>query len=58
MAVADVPFDLVQVKLAAPQTRPGTTAKRDVIERLCQSQEARVSVVAPAGYGKTTLLGT
>jgi LuxR family maltose regulon positive regulatory protein len=56
MAVADVPFDLVQVKLAAPQARPGTTAKRDVIERLCQSQVACVSVVAPAGYGKTTLL--
>jgi LuxR family transcriptional regulator, maltose regulon positive regulatory protein len=56
MAVADVPFDLVQVKLAAPQPRPGTTAKRAVIERLCQSQAACVSVVAPAGYGKTTLL--
>ena len=56
MAVADVPFDLVQVKLAAPQPRPGTTAKRDLIERLCRSQVACVSVVAPAGYGKTTLL--
>jgi LuxR family maltose regulon positive regulatory protein len=56
MAVADVPFDLVQVKLAAPQARPGTTAKVDVIERLCHSQVACVSVVAPAGYGKTTLL--
>ena len=56
MAVADVPFDLVEVKLAAPQARPGTTAKRDVIERLCQSQVPCVSVVAPAGYGKTTLL--
>ena len=56
MAVADVPFDLVQVKLAAPQPRPGTTAKRDVIERLCGSQVPCVSVVAPAGYGKTTLL--
>jgi LuxR family maltose regulon positive regulatory protein len=56
MAVADVPFDLVEVKLAPPQARPGTTAKADVIERLCQSQVACVSVVAPAGYGKTTLL--
>ena len=56
MAVAEVPFDLVEVKLAAPQARPGTTAKRDVIERLCGSQMPCVSVVAPAGYGKTTLL--
>jgi len=56
MAVADVPFDLVEVKLAAPQARPGTTAKADVIERLCGSQVPCVSVVAPAGYGKTTLL--
>jgi len=56
MAIADMPFDLVEVKLAAPQARPGTTAKREVIERLCGSHAPCVSVVAPAGYGKTTLL--
>jgi LuxR family transcriptional regulator, maltose regulon positive regulatory protein len=56
MAVAAIPFDLVEVKLAAPLARPGTVAKADVIARLCRSSLPFVSVVAPAGYGKTTLL--
>jgi hypothetical protein len=33
MAVAEVPFDLVGVKLAAPPARPGTVAKADAIGR-------------------------
>jgi LuxR family maltose regulon positive regulatory protein len=56
MAVAEVPFDLVEVKLAAPVARPGTVARADVIARLCTSTLAFATVVAPAGYGKTTLL--
>src|SRR4051812_23512411 len=56
MAVADVPFDLAEVKLAAPVSRPGTVAKSDVIGRLCTSHVPFVAVVAPAGYGKTTLV--
>ena len=56
MAVADVPFDLLEVKLAAPQPRSGTAAKADVIASLRGSPVPCVSVVAPAGYGKTTLL--
>ena len=54
--VADVPFDLVEAKLAAPFARPGTVAKAEVIARLCASTLPFVSVVAPVGYGKTTLL--
>jgi LuxR family maltose regulon positive regulatory protein len=56
MAVTEVPFDLVEVKLAAPLTRPGTVAKTDLIERLCKASVPDATVVAPAGYGKTTLL--
>ena len=56
MALAEAPFDLVEVKLAAPLSRPGTVAKADVIARLCASTAPLVTVVAPAGYGKTTLL--
>src|SRR4051812_2878294 len=56
MPVLDVPFDLMEVKLAAPLTRPGTVAKGDVIARLCASPAPFAAVVAPAGYGKTTLL--
>ena len=56
MAVADVPFDLAEAKLAAPLPRPGTVAKADVISRLCTATTPFATVVAPAGYGKTTLL--
>ena len=56
MALAEVPFDLVEVKLAEPLSRPGTVAKADVIAHLCASTSPLVTVVAPAGYGKTTLL--
>ena len=56
MALAELPFELVEVKLAAPLPRPGTVAKVDAIERLRESTSPLVTVVAPAGYGKTTLL--
>jgi LuxR family maltose regulon positive regulatory protein len=56
MAVVEVPFDLVGVKLAAPSARPGMVAKADAIGRLCGSTVPFATVVAPAGYGKTTLL--
>ena len=56
MAVTELPFDLVEGKLAAPFLRPGTVAKADVIARLCTASEPVATVVAPAGYGKTTLL--
>jgi LuxR family maltose regulon positive regulatory protein len=56
MTVADAPFDLVETKLAAPRTRPGTVAKMDVIAGLRASRLPFATVIAPAGYGKTTLL--
>jgi LuxR family transcriptional regulator, maltose regulon positive regulatory protein len=56
MTVAEVPFDLVEAKLGAPLSRAGTVAKSDVIEGLCTSPLPLVTVIAPAGYGKTTLL--
>jgi hypothetical protein len=33
--VTEVPFDLMEVTLAAPVTRPGTVAKVELIQRLC-----------------------
>jgi len=56
MPVAEVPFDLVEVKLAPPLARPDAVAKADLIARLCASDSPVVTVVAPAGYGKTTLV--
>jgi LuxR family maltose regulon positive regulatory protein len=51
-------FDLVVSKLHRPLTRPGTVRRSSLVERLARSgpYPPYVSVVAPAGYGKTTLL--
>jgi hypothetical protein len=49
--------DLVASKLRRPLTRPGTITRSLLIERLRrENSRPVVSVVAPAGYGKTTLL--
>ena len=50
-------FDLVASKLCRPLIRPGTVRRSSLIERLARGDPRPiVSVVAPAGYGKTTLL--
>ena len=49
--------DLVAAKLLPPLVRPGTVRRPSLIDRLTRgSAHPIVSVVAPAGYGKTTLL--
>jgi LuxR family transcriptional regulator, maltose regulon positive regulatory protein len=55
---ADGPvFDLLVSKLRRPSLRPGTVPRLSLIERLAGSDRCPVvSVVAPPGYGKTTLL--
>src|SRR5499427_5365360 len=50
-------FDLIAAKLLRPLVRPGTVGRSALIERLVRDDAGPiVSVVAPAGYGKTTLL--
>ena len=50
-------FELVASKLRRPLIRPGTVRRSSLIERLVAGDRCPiVSVVAPAGYGKTTLL--
>ncbi|HEY1345312.1 MAG TPA: LuxR C-terminal-related transcriptional regulator [Streptosporangiaceae bacterium] len=50
-------FDLFASKLRRPRMRPGTVPRSPLIERLAGNDSRPVvSVVAPAGYGKTTLL--
>ena len=50
-------LDLVASKLLRPLIRPGTVDRSSLIERLAHGDPRPViSVVAPAGYGKTTLL--
>ena len=50
-------FDLVGSKLRRPLVRQGTVHRSSLIERLAQGDgRPVVSVVAPPGYGKTTVL--
>ena len=50
-------FDLVESKLRPPVMRRGIVARSGLLDRLvAASDPAVISVVAPAGYGKTTLL--
>ena len=50
-------FDLTVSKLLRPLVRPETIKRSPLIERLVKSNGVPiVSVAAPAGYGKTTLL--
>ena len=50
-------LDLVAAKLLRPLVRAGTIHRSALIDRLARSGTCPiVSVVAPAGYGKTTLL--
>ena len=49
--------DLLASKLRRPLVRPGTVRRPSLVERLAQDDRRPiVSVVAPPGYGKTTVL--
>jgi len=56
MGVTKVPFELVEVKLAAPLVRLGGVVRTDPIARLRGATVPLATIVAPVGYGKTTLL--
>jgi LuxR family transcriptional regulator, maltose regulon positive regulatory protein len=49
-------FALVESKLHSPPARPGIVARTELVDRLLATAAPVVCVVAPAGYGKTTLL--
>jgi LuxR family transcriptional regulator, maltose regulon positive regulatory protein len=50
-------FDLTVSKLLRPRARAGTIRRSSLLDRLAAGDPRRiVSVVAPPGYGKTTLL--
>ena len=50
-------LEIVASKLWSPSARPGTVVRSALLERLQASQAPIVTVIAPGGYGKTTLLG-
>jgi LuxR family transcriptional regulator, maltose regulon positive regulatory protein len=49
-------FALAESKLHPPPARPGIVARTALVDRLLANAAPVVCVVAPAGYGKTTLL--
>jgi len=50
-------FEPLESKLHPPWARPGVVPRTELVERLLNSQATPfVCVVAPAGYGKTTVL--
>ena len=51
------PLDIAEAKLLRPPTRPGTVHQPVLVDRLTDSPTpSMIAIVAPAGYGKTTLL--
>ena len=52
-----LPFEVFEPKLRIPVLRPGTVSRPGLVNRLrANSAYPVVTIVAPAGYGKTTLL--
>jgi LuxR family maltose regulon positive regulatory protein len=52
-----LPFAIVEAKVLVPDIQPGALPRTPLVNRLrATTNVAVVSVVAPAGYGKTTLL--
>jgi LuxR family transcriptional regulator, maltose regulon positive regulatory protein len=50
-------FEVTEAKLFRPPVRPGIVRRNALVERLRSAERASVvSITAPAGYGKTTLL--
>jgi LuxR family maltose regulon positive regulatory protein len=49
-------LDVIQAKIRPPTLRPGTVPRETLVNALCRDSGSVVTTVAPAGYGKTTLL--
>jgi LuxR family maltose regulon positive regulatory protein len=53
-----MPTPLLRTKLHVPPVRPGPVPRRQLLERLDAGLPWKLALVcAPAGFGKTTLLG-
>jgi LuxR family transcriptional regulator, maltose regulon positive regulatory protein len=55
-AVPRLGFELSESKFQPPAARPGIVARTALVDRLVGAQAPVITVVAPPGYGKTTLL--
>src|SRR3954447_15824040 len=53
----ELPVEVLESKLYTPAIRPGVVPRPQLLARLRAAREVpTVAVVAPAGYGKSTLL--
>src|SRR4051812_37546566 len=51
------PFDFLEARIQIPKLRPDTVSRTALVNRLRGATGTHVaSVIAPGGYGKTTLL--
>ena len=51
-----VSFDLLESKFHPPVARPGIVGRDAIVDRLVATTASVIAVVAPPGYGKSTLL--
>jgi LuxR family transcriptional regulator, maltose regulon positive regulatory protein len=49
-------FELSESKFEPPRVRPGIVARTALVDRLVVTQAPVITVIAPPGYGKTTVL--
>ncbi|HXZ76885.1 MAG TPA: LuxR C-terminal-related transcriptional regulator [Streptosporangiaceae bacterium] len=49
-------FELSESKFHPPEARPGIVARTALVDRLAAAQAPVITVVAPPGYGKSTLM--
>src|ERR1700760_35537 len=54
--VARLPFEFWESKFRPPRERAGIVRRPALVDRLAAVEEPVIAVVAPPGYGKTTLL--
>ena len=50
------PLEITEAKLVRPPSRPGLVHRTALAERLTASAAPLITIISPAGYGKTTLL--
>jgi LuxR family transcriptional regulator, maltose regulon positive regulatory protein len=55
-ATAGPPFEFWESKFHPPTARPGIVSRAALVNRLAAVRAPVITVVAPPGYGKTTLL--
>jgi hypothetical protein len=54
---APLPFEVLEAKIRVPPVRPGTVSRTALVNRLRANTSLPVlTLTAPVGYGKTTLL--